>query len=346
MNCRAARELFSDCADERLAPAQLQPFREHVSACANCAAELADLRETVSLIGSLEEIEPARDFLAQVNRKIDKGLSARHWWRFVFEPKWIKLPLEAAALLTVVTLALYVYQRTPERFEDRLMLSQNNSESREQRFSELLANRGAPSSAAKSSDASKPAPAPKPETVETAKQTETGSHSSDTIASLSAPSRAGGAAAGSADTQPQHQETTQVAGAIAPYKAPTGTTAPAKIVEVAADDIGAFENRLGAILPDFGAKVAGRHPSDDGLVLAIELPQSREAEFQSALRRESAARSAPAAFDKRQSAKLREETSPKITLPAAPRFMSPEKIPVAEADGPKVTIELRLREKK
>jgi hypothetical protein len=256
---------------------------------------------------------------------------------------WIKLPLEAAALLTVVTLAFYVYQRTPERFEGRL-LSQNNSESREQGFSELLANRGAPSSAVRSSGASKPAP----ETVETAKQTagETRSHISDTIASLSSASRAGGAAAGSADTQPQGQEATQVAGAIAPYKAPTGTTAAAKIVEVAADDIGAFENRLGAILPDFGAKVAGRHPSDDGLVLAIELPQSREAEFQSALRRESAAGSAPAGFAKRQSAKLREDTSARIALPAAPRAMSPEKIPVAEPDGPRVTIEVRLREKK
>lgn len=73
MNCKEAKELLSDYLDQRLTLSRLALIREHIKICSACAGELEELRETVALIGSLDEIEPAPDFLAQVNRKINGG---------------------------------------------------------------------------------------------------------------------------------------------------------------------------------------------------------------------------------------------------------------------------------
>lgn len=252
----------------------------------------------------------------------------------MFEPTGIKLPLEAAALLAVTTLALYVYHRSPQPFEDRLLLSRNSSESVGSALSEYALKRtvpnGEPSVAGKAPSASKS------EIREAAKQV------------AAAP---GGAApemvrAARRETPPPKQETAEASNLSALSESFRWAVSPAEVVEVQAEDVGAFETRLNALLPNLGGKITGRHVSEDGLVLAIELPRSRAADFHSALKEDTGARSSLEALAKSKPAKLQDEPSSRVVLPAAPRVMSQEKMPVAEQDNPIVRIELRLQAKK
>ncbi|MGH7767541.1 MAG: anti-sigma factor family protein, partial [Candidatus Binatia bacterium] len=110
MNCPEVQELFSDYLDDRLAPSKASLLKEHLGSCAACRQELADLRQTIELIGSVEEIKTAPDFLAQVNRKIDSGSGMNRFWRLIFTPAKIKIPIEAGALAVVAVLAVYLYR--------------------------------------------------------------------------------------------------------------------------------------------------------------------------------------------------------------------------------------------
>jgi hypothetical protein len=334
MNCKEAKQLFSDYLDRRLTLSRLALIREHIKICLACAGELEDLRETVALIGSLDEIEPAPDFLAQVNGKIDDGSIASRLRRWVFEPAGIKLPLEAAALFAVTTLALYVYHRSPQPFEDRLLLSRNSSESVGSALSEYALKRSVPS--VEPSVAGKAPSASKSEISEAAKQGAAASRGSAPETDR----------ATRRETPPPKQETAEASNLSALPESFRRANSPAEVVEVQVEDVGVFETRLNELLPNLGGKITGRHVSEDGLVLAIELPRSREAQFHSAVKKEISAGSPQEALAKRKSAKLQDEPSSRVVLPAAPRVMSQEKMLVAEQDGPSVTIELRLRAKK
>ncbi|HEY3302114.1 MAG TPA: zf-HC2 domain-containing protein [Candidatus Binatia bacterium] len=139
MNCPEVQELFSDYLDARLAPSHASLLKEHLGFCSACRQELEALRSTVTLICSLGEIKTAPDFLIQVNRKIDSGWKLGHLWRWAFVPAKIKLPVEAAALLIVTTLAFYVYRSSELSQESAILFkkSPKTSEEEKRRMAEL-----------------------------------------------------------------------------------------------------------------------------------------------------------------------------------------------------------------
>ncbi|HEY2988194.1 MAG TPA: zf-HC2 domain-containing protein [Candidatus Binatia bacterium] len=126
MNCPEVQELFSDYLDERLEASQVSLLKEHLGACVSCRRGLGELLGTVELIGSLDEIETSPNFLAQVNRKIDRCWTPVRFWRWAFEPAKIKLPLEAAALAVVAIVAIYLY-RSSEPLPGNLIASRESA---------------------------------------------------------------------------------------------------------------------------------------------------------------------------------------------------------------------------
>ncbi len=71
MNCQEVRELSSDYLDERLAPSEVLLLENHLRTCSGCYQQVDALRTTISLLGSLDEIQTSPDFLDQVQRKIE-----------------------------------------------------------------------------------------------------------------------------------------------------------------------------------------------------------------------------------------------------------------------------------
>ena len=114
MNCHKTRERLSDLLDEALPAPELAEVRAHLDGCPECRRELDQLRATVRLLSRVERPRAPVGF-------VDRVTAAAHsmpWYqklgRRVFFPLNIKLPAQAAAMLLVAVLGVYLLQRTPE----------------------------------------------------------------------------------------------------------------------------------------------------------------------------------------------------------------------------------------
>lgn len=113
MNCGEVKEFLSEYVDDVLDPETKAVVDEHLSACEDCQQELVSLKALVSDLGSLESVEPPKDFLDQLHERIEK----RSWFseilRALFVPMRVKIPLEfagAAAVAVLVFAFLYTQQ--------------------------------------------------------------------------------------------------------------------------------------------------------------------------------------------------------------------------------------------
>jgi hypothetical protein len=114
MNCPDARERLSDFLDEALGPAELAEIRSHLSGCPDCGREVEQLRATLSLLSRVERPRAPAGF-------VDRVMAATHpvpWYRrlgrWLFLPLGLKLPAEAAAMVMIAVLGVFLLQRTPE----------------------------------------------------------------------------------------------------------------------------------------------------------------------------------------------------------------------------------------
>lgn len=113
MNCDDARELCSALVDEALTPTERAALDAHLAGCADCRRELERLRATVSLLRAAPPLRAPAGF-------VDRVLEAARptpWYRRVasrlFRPLSVKLPVQAAALILISVVAVYVFQHTP-----------------------------------------------------------------------------------------------------------------------------------------------------------------------------------------------------------------------------------------
>jgi hypothetical protein len=97
MNCVDVRELFPDAFNRRLSPFQSVLFREHCAACAACRSEWRLYVRNALTAGRLTV---SARILAQLGNLIFKSTA-------------IKLSLEAAGLVLVLSLAFYAAHRLP-----------------------------------------------------------------------------------------------------------------------------------------------------------------------------------------------------------------------------------------
>jgi len=114
VTCHEARELFSAFVDDEMDARARSALDAHLVGCVDCRRELDRFSRTVSLVQALP---PERAPAGFVDRVVTRARPAPWPVRLVrglFVP-WTKLPLEAAAILLVGGLAVWVYQQTPEQ---------------------------------------------------------------------------------------------------------------------------------------------------------------------------------------------------------------------------------------
>jgi hypothetical protein len=131
MNCHETRERLSDLLDEALPAPELAEARAHLEGCPECRRELNQLRARVSLLSRVGRPRAPVGF-------VDRVTAAAHpvpWYqrlgRRIFFPLNIKLPAQAAAMLLVAVLGVYLLQRTGELKDaarPELQTSQRNAE--------------------------------------------------------------------------------------------------------------------------------------------------------------------------------------------------------------------------
>jgi len=114
VTCHDTSERLSDLLDEALDASPRALVEAHLSECADCRRELERLRATVSL---LQRVEPLRAPAGFVDRVMQRAYPVP-WYRrlgaWLFLPLSAKLPVEAAAMILIAMLAVYLWEHSPE----------------------------------------------------------------------------------------------------------------------------------------------------------------------------------------------------------------------------------------
>ncbi len=313
MNCQDIRELSSDYLDQRLTPPETSFIEEHLRTCSNCRQEIEVLRTTISLIGSLDPIETSADFLSQVHSKIERRDVVSRIKTWFFKPIKIKVPLEITALLLLGFLASHLYYRSVELPKESGFSAPSESL---QIAPDKAVQRGREKRGKEVYERDQSEPKQRSEKAESAASKQK---------SLDAASEA-------------------KSGVIA--LAPRGA-----IEEVVADDVVLYGRKVQALLTEMGGRVLLQEGSaDSALLLTVELPQSRQAEFVSSLKEVVAGGSKAAKLRPGAASRLKKEAEDKDNLSATERAAEERAASAPEypsrKDEPMVQFQVRILPKK
>jgi anti-sigma factor ChrR (cupin superfamily) len=127
--CQDIRPELSAYLDGELTPSQRTEVEAHLASCPRCQEELAELKTLAAGMAALPKLEPAPQFLAEVRHKIARGDNPepKTWQDHLFRPVWLKVPLEAAALIVIVALVQRFQEPTPVSKVARLRMARADS---------------------------------------------------------------------------------------------------------------------------------------------------------------------------------------------------------------------------
>jgi len=117
MNCEKARDRFSSLWEKELAPFEEKMLGEHLSSCPECRREFEQFEKTMGWLRSAEEAEVPEGFLSELYKKREEKKGAipfeKPRGRSLHFPLSFKLPAQAAAMVAVVFLVLYLTKMIP-----------------------------------------------------------------------------------------------------------------------------------------------------------------------------------------------------------------------------------------
>lgn len=113
--CQDIQPELSAYLDGELTPPQRAEVEAHLASCPRCREEVAELKTLAAGVAALPKLEPAPQFLAEVRRKIARGdkPEPKTWRDYLFRPVWLKVPLEAAALIVIAALVQRLQEPMP-----------------------------------------------------------------------------------------------------------------------------------------------------------------------------------------------------------------------------------------
>ena len=114
-DCQDIQPDLSAYLDGELTPSQRAEIEAHVASCPRCQQELAGLRTLAAGVAALPRLQPAPGFLAEVRRKIAQGHGPEliSWTDYLLRPFWLKVPLEAAAVIVIAMFAVWFVKPMP-----------------------------------------------------------------------------------------------------------------------------------------------------------------------------------------------------------------------------------------
>jgi hypothetical protein len=118
MKCKEARDRFSSLMEEELLPEEEKELKGHLSSCSDCERNFQKFQETIHRLHSVEDLDPPEGFLAEIQEKLEERartapqVTQAAGRGFLFSPR-VKLPLQAAAMVAVLFIVLYVTKIIP-----------------------------------------------------------------------------------------------------------------------------------------------------------------------------------------------------------------------------------------
>lgn len=112
MECTRTWDLLSSYLDGDLSDREQEGMADHIRQCSRCAEEERALRETLSLLRALPAEAAPPELLKGVQLRIGEK-TAVPFWKTLFLPLHIKIPLEVAAVVLVFLLAYGIQKEMP-----------------------------------------------------------------------------------------------------------------------------------------------------------------------------------------------------------------------------------------
>ncbi len=113
MEHKEIRQMLSSYLDNAVSHAERSEIEKHLSVCENCRTALADLERTLAHLKSLPEVEPPPWLTAKIVAQVrDEAEQKQGFWRRLFLPIPVKLPLEVLALLCLCVTGYYLAHTT------------------------------------------------------------------------------------------------------------------------------------------------------------------------------------------------------------------------------------------
>jgi hypothetical protein len=95
-----------------LSPGEMEECRVHLESCETCRKILEDLKKTDRLLRGLAEVEPPPWLQQQIMARVrTEAEEHKGFWRRFFFPLYIKIPVQAFAVIVISILAFYVYRQ-------------------------------------------------------------------------------------------------------------------------------------------------------------------------------------------------------------------------------------------
>jgi hypothetical protein len=115
--CQKIQTELSAYIDNELPIATQALVEEHVQGCRDCRERLTELEKLTSGVKALARSQPGPELLAGVRHRIAQGTRAplHDWQHLLFRPYWLKIPMEAVAVILVVSFAIRVERSINER---------------------------------------------------------------------------------------------------------------------------------------------------------------------------------------------------------------------------------------
>lgn len=110
-NHEELRSMLPAMAGGELSKTDQTLLEQHLSDCPICRSELSQLQAVVAAVRSTPELEPPPWLSSRIMARVkEEQESHRSWFRRLFLPLQIKLPLEALALVMICATTWYVMQ--------------------------------------------------------------------------------------------------------------------------------------------------------------------------------------------------------------------------------------------
>lgn len=111
--CGDIEDRFTAYLDGYLETAEREIVEEHLSACPDCLHKIEDLKRTRAILADLDEVDPPPDLTEKILSRIHEEEERKaRFFRRLFFPLHIKIPVQALATVFVVVLAVYVFKST------------------------------------------------------------------------------------------------------------------------------------------------------------------------------------------------------------------------------------------
>lgn len=112
MTCQDREKQLPAYLEGELSPAEAEEFRVHLASCTSCRKTLEDIKKTDRLVQCLAEVEPPPWLKQQIMARVRQEASEKKGFlQRLFSPLYIKLPVQAFAVVVISVLAFYVYRQ-------------------------------------------------------------------------------------------------------------------------------------------------------------------------------------------------------------------------------------------